>query len=239
MAFSLEIIENLKGPEVMTMDALALEHFHPSSIRVAAYTWPVNSISTGCLFDPWQLLDSEAVSSRGWHLYQRPTGGGLMFHGKDLCFSLVVGSQHPLFSMSVLDSYYLLHQKIIEWLVALNPSLEGKLHDVQEERAYRSSSQTHKQSCCMAQPTIYDLTVEGKKVLGSAQRRRKCLLHQISLGLDLPEWDELKKLFRDRAELATIMRQNYGALGCYLEGTPEGIARELAQRLGQFLQSAF
>jgi lipoate-protein ligase A len=239
MSFFFEMLEGLSGPEMMKLDKLALEHSAPLSLRVASYTWPYRTLSVGCLFDPSQLLDSEAAAKNGWEIYSRPTGGGLMFHGSDLCFSLVIGGEHPLYSMSVLESYHIIHHQLIKALELFNPVLKGKLEWVSEEKAYRGSSHTHTMSCCMVQPTAYDLLLEGKKVVGCAQRRKKTLLHQISLSLALPEWDELKKLFRDRADLATIMRQNYGTLGPYLEGSPQEIGKELSQSLGKFLRASF
>lgn len=233
------LFEGVAGPEMMILDSKDLESSGPQRVRLAYYTWPKRSLSVGCLFDPSSFLNIEKIKEEGWSLYRRPTGGGVMFHGSDLCFSLIVGSDHPLFSMGVLESYQCLHHFLREAIVKINGALEGKISFTPEKKQASSMREAYAMQCCMVEPTAYDLMLESKKVVGCAQRRKKALLHQMSLSFFSPEWEDLKKLFRDQDELATIMRQNYGALGVHLQGEPEKIHREIAQSLRESLKSAF
>jgi lipoate-protein ligase A len=215
----------------MELDKQALEV--PQELRIAYYTWPPKSISLGCLFDPERLLNLEAVKEEHWTLYSRVSGGGAMFHGGDICFSLVVPQNHFLFAMSVLDSYKWVHEHLAKALTDLYPDLKGKFSLVVSSL----SGGAHHQSCCLIQPTAYDLLLEGKKVAGCAQRRRKSLVHQISLSLQEPKWEVLKKLFRQHQDIDTIMRRNYTALDLYIREQPEQIGKKLSQSLAKALSS--
>lgn len=220
----------------MQMDREALEGIE--NLRVAYYSWPSKSISVGALFDPSMLLDLEALAHGGWTLYSRTGGGGVMFHGGDICFSLAAPASHPLFSMTVLESYRAIHQALAKALCDINPELKNRLSFASDNQQ-ATGVKNYLQSCCLAQSTIYDLLLDGKKVAGCSQRRRKALIHQISLSLELPNWDELKKLFREQGDIDTIMRRNYCALGSFLSKERAEIAKEIASSLAKALKSSF
>ena len=60
----------------------------------------------------------------------------------------------------------------------------------------------------MADPTVYDVMVDGKKVVGGAQRRTKHgFLHQGSISLGVPDLHFLRSVLKNAA-VADLMREN-------------------------------
>lgn len=134
------------------------------------YEWNGPALTYGYFVDPNQFLVENS-----FQMGKRPTGGGILFHSIDCAFSLVIPSSHEKLSLNTLENYQLVNGLIQEALYGLGIKvdvLEGGCTNLR---------------FCMAKPTVYDLVIGGKKVVGAAQRRSKeGLLHQGSIALRLP-----------------------------------------------------
>lgn len=147
------------------------------------YEWDAPSATYGYFVDPWEFFDPEGVKKHALILAKRPTGGGIIFHGYDLAFSIIVPSTHPFYSLNSLESYLRINSLIMS---AIDPHITF------------GESQASRGGFCMAKPTQYDLMIDGKKVGGAAQRKtKKGLLHQGSLCLRLPEKEWLQEVLMD------------------------------------------
>lgn len=61
----------------------------------------------------------------------------------------------------------------------------------------------------MAEPTLYDLLIDGKKAVGAAQRKvKEGLLHQGSISLRLPGIEE-KLFLQDDLIYQTMLRETF------------------------------
>lgn len=122
--------------------------------------------------------DIAALDQRGWDLVRRPTGGKAILHGDELTYSLCLPQDHPLASGYVVESY---RRISAGFLCALDElGLEAK-----SERQMSSLRPAAAGPICFEIPSHYEISVAGRKLIGSAQMRRKGgLLQHGSIPLD-------------------------------------------------------
>ena len=111
-------------------------------------------------------------------IVRRWTGGGIVFHGDDLTYSIVIPANDSVFVASSMSIYEEIHRAVSK---ALSSSGENAQLAAEESP---SSSES-----CFASPVRADVLVNGRKVAGAAQRRtRRGLLQQGSIQqVDLAE----------------------------------------------------
>jgi lipoate-protein ligase A len=167
------------------------------------YDWDGPSLTYGHFVDPYVHLDREAMEECGMQIARRPTGGGIIFHLGDFAFSVLIPADHPWFSCNTLDNYARINTVVLGVIQHfLDPTKELTLLPA-------CSAVPCWKNFCMAQPTRYDLVIEGRKVGGAAQRRTKSgLLHQASICLAMPDLGLLKKVLRRGPDLVEAMRCN-------------------------------
>jgi lipoate-protein ligase A len=159
------------------------------------YTWPWPSCTWGFFVDPEKLLKKEALADMP--NAQRPTGGGLLFHGRDLAFSLFLPSGHPLTT----DSFNNINGPILR---AIMPLLKESYAQSKELPSLASSSPCH---FCQAKATEYDLLVGIHKIGGTAERKTKRgVLHQTSLFLYPPDWEFLSQSVKDKQQVVEMRK---------------------------------
>jgi lipoate-protein ligase A len=110
-------------------------------------------------------------------LVRRWTGGGLVFHGEDLTYSIVIPASEAVFSESSISIYQKIHRALCDVLVdAGHAAILGTETGVNDP-GYN----------CFANPVRADVIIDGRKVAGAAQRRtRRGLLQQGSIqGVDV------------------------------------------------------
>lgn len=171
------------------------------------YEWAAPSATYGHFIDPSKHLRMENVSQMGLELAKRPTGGGIIFHVTDFAFSLLMPARHPDFSQNTLENYAYVNGIVTRAIGAMiggsGPSLLGK-----EELSHPSPN------FCMANPTVFDVMVDGKKVGGAAQRRtRHGYLHQGSIFLAMPSEILLESLLWDKQVLEGMKANSHPLLG--------------------------
>jgi len=190
----------------MEIDQKLLETLDPEGpIILHFYDWESPSITYGYFMKPEELLDFEALQNEGIEIARRPTGGGVVFHLWDLAFSILVPSKNPYFSENPLENYSFINQKIQE---------AGRKHlqnQVQLTLLQNESPPLEKvfENFCMAKPTKYDVMLDGKKMAGAAQRKKKQgYLHQGTISLARPVDKVLRSVLSKHPALAEAMYQN-------------------------------
>jgi lipoate-protein ligase A len=138
-----------------------------TTAAIRFYGWIRPAVSFG-YFGKF-LEASEAGPGRD--LVRRWTGGGIVLHGSDLTYSIVIPATNHYLVRSPLDLYSDIHAAIRETL----------LQDGADAVLANSASQKISEAC-FANPVRSDVLIDGKKVAGAAQRRtRKGLLQQGSI----------------------------------------------------------
>lgn len=193
----------------MQLDECLLEETRDMDATLHIFQWPEPSVSLGCLMKESTLLSPSCPLP----CVRRPTGGGLMLHGFDLCFSIIVGPNHRLYALSSLDAYHWVHERTRQALEMQFPSLKNRLGWIEKT----DIAPNHRASCCLMHPSIYDLTLDASKIMGVAARRKKSLLHQCSLHLMPPPEELIKKVFVDASTYATMIASQSTGLSLALD----------------------
>ena len=145
----------------MAIDEILLRTATRPTLRL--YRWARPATSFG-YFGKWQ--DALAAGPER-DLVRRWTGGGIVFHGRDLTFSLIVPRAHPFCAISPRESYRAIHE-------CLAKAIEGA--------TLASAALPQTSAACFQNPVQHDILIADRKVAGGAQRRTKSgLLHQGSV----------------------------------------------------------
>jgi len=112
-------------------------------------------------------VDLPRLAQFGWHLVRRPTGGRAILHTDELTYAVIAPLQDPLVAGSVLESYARISRGLLAALerLSLAPRADHK-YDLPDGASPRGP-------VCFEVPSNYEITVDGKKLVGSAQARRK------------------------------------------------------------------
>lgn len=149
----------------MAVDEALLRHVQIPVLRI--YGWNAVCVSIG-------YFQKAAVAPTDRPFVRRYTGGGLVEHGHDLTYTLVLPSDHPLTTAGTLPSYRSIHQAVAQALK--DCGVPCRLATAQPQKDDAS---------CFLKPVPADvLDLGGSKLAGAAQRRTKqgCL-HQGSILL--------------------------------------------------------
>ena len=157
----------------MAIDQALLEFATASTIRF--YRWRCPALSFG-YFGTFSDVAIHAVER---DLVRRWTGGGIVFHGDDLTYSIVIPASDPIFDKSSKVLYEKIHRALAE---ALN-GMGRRTHMVGSTRCAGQTPQRGVATGnCFANPVRDDVMVDGRKIAGAAQRRtRRALLQQGSI----------------------------------------------------------
>lgn len=149
----------------MALDEAMLRAQESPALRF--YRWRAPAISFG-YFGRWAEVEKYDASHE---LVRRWTGGGLVFHGADLTYALIVSASDPLFRRASSDIYALIHEAIRAAFLqfGIAATLAG-------------SAPPKISEACFANPVRADLMLHGTKIAGAAQRRTRLgLLQQGSI----------------------------------------------------------
>ena len=160
---------------------------HP---HLRIYDWARPAITAGLFSDPERLLDLDRCCTLGMDVVKRPTGGGVLFHNKDLVCAIFVPGETAMGPLCDEISARLLR--------ALAPFLPPK-------SSSSIASDTRAVRFCMAQRAPTDLFWNGTKIGGCAQRTSRFgVLHQTSIFLHTPNWEEIAPFVRCADDLRAM-----------------------------------
>jgi lipoyl(octanoyl) transferase len=164
------------GPQQMALDEALLEFAERPVLRT--YRWARQAVSFGYS----QSLAAVRERIPSLPSVRRWTGGGIVEHGCDWTFSVIVPSGEPLAKACPEDSYRSIHAQIMTALSELG-----------YPACLAESQECARGLACFSSPAVHDVIgADGRKVCGGAQRRtRKGFLHQgsiqhLSLPADFP-----------------------------------------------------
>ena len=175
----------------MAVDEALLERAATPLLRF--YRWRRSSISFGYF---GQYAEVAAQSSHR-EIVRRWTGGGIVPHGEDLTYSVIIPATDSFFSHSSLEIYAKLHEAIRLGLEAngIEATLAG-------------SASPKVSEACFANAVRADVLSEGQKIAGAAHRRTRAgLLHQGSIQRrDLPDRfrDDFARILCERFERKSL-----------------------------------
>ncbi len=175
----------------MAVDEALLEAAASPALRF--YRWRHPALSFG-YFGSF----AEVADQRGHReIVRRWTGGGVVPHGDDLTYSVVIPADHSFFASSSLEIYSELHDAIRQALTANGV-----------EATLASSVAPKVSEHCFANAVRADVLSKGRKIAGAAHRRSRAgLLHQGSIqlpGLPAKFIDDFAGTLCERFERRTL-----------------------------------
>jgi lipoate-protein ligase A len=201
----------------MAIDEALLETAVVPTIRF--YRWGSPALSFGY----FGKFSDVAIYAAERDLVRRWTGGGIVFHGDDLTYSIVIPASDPAFSESATLIYENVHRALAEALCGIGRRTELAGSARSADRKPQSGVLTNN---CFANPVRADVMMDGRKIAGAAQRRtHRGLLQQGSiqgfamntdlaqkfaqaLSTDCSEFEVNEQIFQRASDLA---QQKYGA----------------------------
>ena len=149
----------------MAADEAMLEHIvrgdSPPTLRL--YSWDPPCLSLG-RSQPFLDADTKVLKENGWNLVRRATGGRAILHTDELTYSVIAPNDNQHVRGSILESYQHLAQALLFALKSLGVNVEMK-----KERMDQNAKSN---PVCFETPSAYEITVHGKKLIGSAQARK-------------------------------------------------------------------
>jgi lipoate-protein ligase A len=209
-------------------EALLASREAPPTLRL--YTWRPDTLSLGY----FQRVSDVPGATRAGALVRRITGGGAIHHQRELTFSLGLPLDHPLYAGPVAASYERVHA-----LIAAALDEFGVKAAARAQAALASDREDT--GMCFHHSTALDLAWDGRKGVGSAQRRKggRVLHHgSIKLGTtplegDIAVVDRQGTGLDAQAFAPALRRAIERGLGVRLEaGVPTPEERDAARRLG-------
>lgn len=155
-----------RGAWNMAVDEAVLEAVGrgDSSPTLRLYDWSPACLSLG-LAQPFGDVDVSRLQAHGWDVVRRVTGGRAILHVDELTYSVTAPPDEPRVQGSVLESYQRLARALVTAVreLGLPVEMEGDA----------PASNTEKGPVCFEVPSAYEIVVDGKKLIGSAQARRR------------------------------------------------------------------
>jgi len=139
------------------------QHLVTPTLRL--YAWQPPCLSLGYA-QPSADGDPLRLAERGWQMVRRPTGGRAILHTDELTYSVIGPLSEPRLVGSVLESYRCLASALLHALRRLGIPAESHAAPAAVESSVKGP-------VCFEVPSSYEITVGGKKLIGSAQARRK------------------------------------------------------------------
>lgn len=155
----------------MALDAILAEIPEEPILRI--YTWSEPTLSLG-RHQKRINLNIDYMKKNQINCVLRPTGGRAVLHWDELTYAVILPANHIYAKSGVLETYLKISQCISKALKSIGYNAE-----IQPARKIKNNSQA-----CFDAPSSYELCINGKKVVGSAQMRtNKSILQHGSIVL--------------------------------------------------------
>lgn len=207
----------------------------PPTIRL--YGWNPPALSLGYFQKAEREVDCQAVAAEKVELVRRLTGGRAVLHDQEITYSVIVKLDHPQVPSSVSAS----HQWISQGLTLALQRLGLPIKTAKPQR-----TQSHASLACFDAPSDYEIVLDGKKLVGSAQTRQQGILLQHGSILLSSHVDRLVRMMHVRTDdMRERIRRRFAskatALDEWLKPLPakEELCAQLFSGLSDGLQIAY
>ena len=157
------------------LQAVGKDHIMPT---LRLYSWEPACLSIGYA-QSIKDADIQRLKHHNWDIVRRLTGGRAILHTDELTYAVVGPLDDPHLSGGVLESYRRLSKALMAALLNLGLPVEA----LPQPHSPSVNNQV-KEPVCFEVPSNYEITTHGKKLVGSAQaRKRNGVLQHGSLPL--------------------------------------------------------
>jgi lipoate-protein ligase A len=187
------------------------------------FTWKPQCISLG-YHQKSEEIDIDLCRQQKIDLVRRPTGGRAILHAEELTYSVI----YPFEGIDVTNFYWLMHVPFVQALQ--DSGIKAEFEKTQAD--FRAAYNTEKSQICFATSAQNEVKIEGRKLIGSAQRiyEKSILQHgSVLLGRKHEELvDFLTLSAESKIRMKTYIRKHTATIWDYL---PDLNAEELSQRV--------
>lgn len=217
---------DLDGTSNMAIDAALLDEVEQSPdprTIVRFYRWKRPTISLGRNQRIDAAVDRVFCEESGIDIVHRPTGGRAVLHDDEITYA-VASNDNDHFGDTIYANYKSVSEALCEGFRRL-----GVPAVLAPETRRISTSVNGVDLPCFVSPSRYELTVQGRKVVGSAQRRlRRSFLQHGSMPIRCDR-DRLARA--TRMPDSTLLQEEMAGLAEFLPARPsiEGFTEALIQ----------
>jgi lipoate-protein ligase A len=217
----------------MALDEVLLKHVSDSSRQTQTYLrfyqWERPTLSLGFSQKTLRVVDLDYCKSQGIEVVRRITGGKAVLHDQEITYSVISNDWNSFPSSDIGETYRRIAMALLAGLREMG--LETTLAQKTPSRASHLASSPS----CFATTNHFEILCQGRKLVGSAQRRTRMAFLQhgsILLGIDPDRWD---KALRNR--LSTEIWSRATCLSACLGYLPE--INEVVQKLVSGFRKSF
>lgn len=169
MTLSARIIDD--GPHSAEFNMAADLHLlalckQAPSVFLRFYSWEKPSITLGMAEKPRDTLDEEAVRQNNAQWIRRPTGGRSVLHDGDITYACMFTNGIDGLGVTLMETY-----RIISNCLAAGLALAGIRCATHDASSTDRVPKTAVRLPCFLSPNRHEIMVDGKKLVGSAQKR--------------------------------------------------------------------
>ncbi|MBI4651368.1 lipoate--protein ligase family protein [Candidatus Desantisbacteria bacterium] len=140
----------------------------PDTIRF--YGWEKPSISLGYFQTADREIELENCIKCNIPVVRRITGGRAVFHEREITYSIIVSEENPFFSGTIKDAFFSVSRCFLYGLKLL-----GITGEITQKPTFKGKP---KNPLCFNSVSWYEIAVSGRKIIGSAQTKKKGVILQ-------------------------------------------------------------
>ena len=173
----------------------------PATLRL--YGWRRPTLSIGYSQDISKYIDLKSCQKNNIPIVRRFTGGRALLHQYELTYCVIAPIPHKVFPGSLRGAFEKISHAILESLRI--GGIEGA--GIAGKKKDKTGSESRRSPACFSVANHCEITVNGKKLVGSAQRRlRSAFLQHGSLILDMdPKLTHALLKYSSEIESQTIL----------------------------------
>ena len=213
--WELIIDDAIDGARNMAIDAAMLDEVETSSTPktvIRFYRWSRPTVSLGRNQKVDRAVDVDYCGSQGIDIVHRPTGGRAVLHDDELTYA-VVSNDSSYFGDTIYGNY-----KRVSEALCVGYNRLGIPAILAPETRKTIDSPDLGDTPCFLSPSRYELTVGGRKIVGSAQRRvRRSFLQHGSMPITV-DTEVLARATRLRDK--AVLQQEMAGLAEFLPVRP-------------------
>jgi len=157
----------------MAIDEAIMKAYKEKKVdtTIRFYTWKPACISIGYFQKMEEEIDVDKCKEIGIDCVRRTTGGRAVLHDDELTYSIVVDEKNPLMKGSIIETYRYISEGLANGL---------KMSGVEIDPLTRANKdiKSDKSSVCFNSKSHYEISINNKKVVGSAQTRKEGIILQ-------------------------------------------------------------
>ena len=211
---------------------------------VRFFQWCPPAVSFGYSQYVSREVDVERLTCDGIDVVRRATGGRAVLHADELTYSIICREADPVAAGGITATY----RRISAGLAAGLRELGVDAELTRSSEATMGSRPDQAAQPCFSSTSRAEVVVGGRKLIGSAQHRKRGLMvqhgsillgpHHRRLVQYLRVGDDVREMFARGLEQSTTSLRELGWCDSECDGLVASLARGLAEELGVELEPA-